>query len=292
MEKDVFFSALPTSSRHTFFFHPKESVLGRVLSYTHTMAAIIPKKSPAHWLYKKGGDGNSSATGNKYAAAAPPKKGPKYKQKKLTARDFLLVQSGTAPDKPVPHQQERPQKKKKIKANSEEIRRAHIAAAAAVVKESEGVPLIIVYTDGGCLDNGQPHGLAGAGVYFGPNDVRNLSERVPLRQTNQRAELYAAMRALQTIPLDTSVHIFTDSKYTIGCATEWSAKWEARNTWDSCKNVDLVKQILVEMRRRAHPYRVTMSYSNAHCGIPGNEGADDLATEGRTKSVSATQPIL
>lgn len=50
--------------------------------------------------------------------------------------------------------------------------------------------LTVVYTDGACARNGQWGSKGGIGVYFGPNDPRNISE--PLegsRQTNQRAEL-------------------------------------------------------------------------------------------------------
>lgn len=50
---------------------------------------------------------------------------------------------------------------------------------------------IIVYCDGSALNNGRLGSRAGAGVYFGPNDARNTSQRVEAheKQTNQRAEL-------------------------------------------------------------------------------------------------------
>ena len=39
---------------------------------------------------------------------------------------------------------------------------------------------------------------AGVGVFWGENDFRNSSERLWGAQTNQRAELWAAIKALQT----------------------------------------------------------------------------------------------
>lgn len=51
-------------------------------------------------------------------------------------------------------------------------------------------PPLHVWTDGACAGNGQIGSKAGVGVYFGPQDPRNVSR--PLdgeRQTNQRAEM-------------------------------------------------------------------------------------------------------
>lgn len=51
---------------------------------------------------------------------------------------------------------------------------------------------IIIYTDGACKSNGTGLAVAGYGVFFGPNDLRNRA--VPLEgsvQTNNRAELQA-----------------------------------------------------------------------------------------------------
>ena len=50
---------------------------------------------------------------------------------------------------------------------------------------------IVAYADGSAIDNGRRNAKAGAGVYFGPSDARNVSEKVAVAdsQTNQRAEL-------------------------------------------------------------------------------------------------------
>lgn len=75
---------------------------------------------------------------------------------------------------------------------------------------------IEIYTDGCCFRNGRPDAIAGVGVYFGPKDNRNISE--PLSgniQTNQRAEITAVIRALQSVPKDSKVSICTDSSYVI-----------------------------------------------------------------------------
>ena len=49
-----------------------------------------------------------------------------------------------------------------------------------------------VFTDGSCNRNGLADAAAGSGVWFGPQDTRNVAVRVPTEtETNQTAELYA-----------------------------------------------------------------------------------------------------
>jgi len=122
----------------------------------------------------------------------------------------------------------------------------------------------VVYTDGSCFNNGQPNAAAGAGVYFGDSDPRNLAEEVPGDQTNNRGEAYAILRALQETkgPLE----IRSDSRYSIDCATR---KKTAR------VNLDLFRQIWRICRTRT----VTFTWLKGHNNDRGNDGADRLAGE-------------
>ncbi|KAJ1844687.1 Ribonuclease H1, partial [Coemansia sp. RSA 2703] len=95
-----------------------------------------------------------------------------------------------------------------------------------------------VYTDGAAQGNGRANARGGVGVYFGPNDSRNVSE--PLsgpRQTNQRAELTAIIRAMEQTPAEpgNTLHVMTDSQYSINCLTRWGDTWE-RNGWRTTAN--------------------------------------------------------
>ncbi|KAF5399255.1 Phosphoglucomutase [Paragonimus heterotremus] len=110
-------------------------------------------------------------------------------------------------------------------------------------KNSNMSDLPVVYTDGACVG---PNSLrqAGYGVYWGPSDPRlvhptifftvlsNVSERLSGEQTNNRAEIEAAITAARQakeagIP---RIVIATDSKFTQQCATEWGPVWE-KNGW-------------------------------------------------------------
>ncbi|CAG8806976.1 11606_t:CDS:2, partial [Racocetra persica] len=79
-----------------------------------------------------------------------------------------------------------------------------------------------VWTDGYCYNckeiNGKKqylgklNSIAGIGVFFADNDDRNLSERLPGEiQTNNRAELYAAIRALEIVDKQQDIILNTDS---------------------------------------------------------------------------------
>ncbi|KAH8032500.1 hypothetical protein HPB51_025953 [Rhipicephalus microplus] len=84
---------------------------------------------------------------------------------------------------------------------------------------NEPTDMLHVYTDGACTHNGGINGTprAAIGVYWGPNHPMNVSERLPGQQTNNRAEIHAAVRALQQVRSVGGRHvtIYTDSSFLI-----------------------------------------------------------------------------
>ncbi|KAM7395920.1 hypothetical protein PAMA_007272 [Pampus argenteus] len=76
---------------------------------------------------------------------------------------------------------------------------------------------VVVYTDGCCSANGKVGARAGIGVYWGHNHPLNVAERLHGRQTNQRAELQAACKALEQAKEKNikKLVLYTDSKFTI-----------------------------------------------------------------------------
>jgi len=148
---------------------------------------------------------------------------------------------------------------------------------------------VIVYTDGSCLANGAPHAAAGIGVFWGFGDPRNKAERLPgTLQTNQRAELTAAIRALEmAVGIQKPLEIRTDSNYTIQCVTSWIQIWQ-RNNWKtvngkSVKNDDLIRRLHALNSTRLCPVKWT--HVKGHSTDVGNQMADQLANEGARKPV-------
>ncbi|KAF9878571.1 RNase h domain protein [Colletotrichum karsti] len=146
--------------------------------------------------------------------------------------------------------------------------------------------LLRIFTDGSSLSNGRHDAVAGVGVFFGKNDPRNISERLegPL-QTNQRAELTAVLRALESIPAKVSVQILTDSKYSINCAETWCKAWEKKG-WKTSegtdvKNKDLIQAIRKKMVQRDDAKAKTVfTWVKGHANTQGNIEADRLANAG------------
>lgn len=142
---------------------------------------------------------------------------------------------------------------------------------------------LIIWTDGACSNNGRVGARAGVGVWFGPDDERNISERLPGTQTNQRAEMYAGLRALQIVKMteekETKIEIMTDSTYLIKGITDWIYGWKSGGWKRKPKNEDLWKRLDVERS----DVDVKWTYVKGHSGVLGNEEADKLATNGAKK---------
>ncbi|KAM8832282.1 ribonuclease H1 isoform 2-T2 [Spinachia spinachia] len=91
---------------------------------------------------------------------------------------------------------------------------------------------VVVYTDGCCSNNGQKGARAGIGVYWGHDHPLNVAEPLQGRQTNQRAEVQAACKALEQAKENNikKLVLYTDSKFTINGVTSWVKNWKL-NGW-------------------------------------------------------------
>ena len=102
-----------------------------------------------------------------------------------------------------------------------------------------------IYTDGSCKRNGKHNPDAGIGIFFGHNDVRNVSRKIYGKQTNNSAELSAVIAVHDII--QNEVHagetftIVTDSEYVIKCVTTYGERM-SKNEWKKdIPNKELVK---------------------------------------------------
>lgn len=156
-------------------------------------------------------------------------------------------------------------------------------------EEVEDTDEIRVYTDGACTNNGREYARAGYGIWFGKNDVRNVSESYNGRQTNNIAELLAVIRALtilnDEIQSGKKVIVYSDSKYAIRCCTTYGEKcfkkgWKNPNNKNKpIPNLELVQTGYMYCREHNN---VKFKHIAAHTGKQdrdsiGNENADRLA---------------
>ncbi|KAK2533933.1 Rnaseh1 [Columba guinea] len=146
----------------------------------------------------------------------------------------------------------------------------------------------VVYTDGCCSGNGRNRARAGIGVYWGPGHPLNTSERLPGRQTNQRAEIHAACKAIEQAKSQNikKLIIYTDSKFTINGITSWVDNWKT-NGWRTSSGGSVInKEDFERLDNLSKGIEIQWMHVPGHAGFQGNEEADRLAREGASKQKS------
>ncbi len=140
-----------------------------------------------------------------------------------------------------------------------------------------------IFTDGGCAPNPGPGGW-GAILRYGRHQ-KEIYGGEPIT-TNNRMEIMAAIQALESLTRPSRVHVYTDSVYLRRGITEWLAGWK-RNGWQTrekkpVKNADL----WTRLDSATKPHDVQWFWVKGHAGHPGNERADELATQGAREAAS------
>jgi ribonuclease HI len=136
--------------------------------------------------------------------------------------------------------------------------------------------VIEIYTDGACRGNPGPGGWA-ALLQKGEHE-KEISGAESLT-TNNRMELTAVIRALETLKQPVAARVYTDSEYVRRGITEWLTGWKARG-WRTAdrkpvKNQDLWEQLEAASAR----HRIEWRWVPGHAGGPGNERVDRLAND-------------
>jgi len=137
---------------------------------------------------------------------------------------------------------------------------------------------LVLFTDGGCRGN---PGVGAWAFLLVEAATRRALERAggEPETTNNRMEMSAAIQALRAVKTPGKrILLLSDSKYLIGCCTEWMAGWK-KNGWKRkggpLKNLDLLQQ-LDELTSK---HRVDWRWVAGHSGHDGNDHVDRLANE-------------
>ena len=142
-----------------------------------------------------------------------------------------------------------------------------------------------IYTDGACVPNPGPGGW-GALLRFNGHE-RELSGGEATETTNNRMELTAPIRALESLTRKVPVAIYTDSTYVRNGITQWVAGWRKRGWMTSTntpvENVDLWKRLDALVSE----HEVRWHWVKGHSGHAENERADRLAFKGLQDSMRA-----
>ena len=136
---------------------------------------------------------------------------------------------------------------------------------------------IEIYTDGACKGNPGPGGW-GALLRWREHEKEIFGGEH--NTTNNRMELTAVIRALESLRRSSNVVVHTDSQYVQKGISEWVRSWKARG-WKTAdrkpvKNEDLWRRLDEALGEHA----VTWHWVKGHAGHPENERADALANRG------------
>lgn len=136
------------------------------------------------------------------------------------------------------------------------------------------------FTDGACINNGMLTARAGWGVLLRNAEGTELTIAGQLegeRQTNQRAELTAAIMALGAVSKPAQFDLYSDSEYVVKGINEWMKDWKARGWKTSAKKPVQNLDLWLQVEALLDFHQVTVSWVKGHSGHPGNDKADALA---------------
>ena len=145
-------------------------------------------------------------------------------------------------------------------------------------------PNVELYTDGACSGNPGPGGWA-----FILRHLKTGAEKEEsggdANTTNNRMELTAVIRGLESLKRPCYVELFSDSNYVGKGLSEWMPKWK-KNNWrrgknknEPVKNAELWK----ELDALLQVHKVKFTWVAGHSGHPENERCDEMAVEASQK---------
>jgi len=138
------------------------------------------------------------------------------------------------------------------------------------------VSTVEIYTDGACRGNPGPGGWAALLSVGGREKEIAGAEALT---TNNRMELTAVIRALESLRRPVSARVFTDSQYVRRGITEWIAAWKARG-WLTADRKPVKNQDLWQrLEELAAAHKIEWRWVPGHAGVPGNERVDRLANQ-------------
>jgi len=148
-----------------------------------------------------------------------------------------------------------------------------------------------IYTDGGCLNNGKKNAICSIGIHF---PKRNLYPIIDVsrvldvqKSSNNVAELTAIQEALKIYSKENikiPLNIYSDSKYSMNCITQWYPNWKKKGIVETKKNHELITDIVNLYQEMNKGLQINFKYIEAHTGkidedSIGNSIADQLASQ-------------
>ena len=136
---------------------------------------------------------------------------------------------------------------------------------------------VSIYTDGACRGNPGPGGW---GALLVAGEVEKELWGGETLTTNNRMELLAAIRALESLKRRCLVALYTDSKYVMDGINAWLPNWKKRG-WKTADKKPVKNQDLWQaLDALVQGHEIEWHWVKGHSGHEGNERADALANRG------------
>lgn len=132
-----------------------------------------------------------------------------------------------------------------------------------------------IYTDGACSGNPGPGGYGALLIYN--SHEKELSEGFA-KTTNNRMEILAAVKGLESLKESCSVKLYSDSRYLVDAVEKgWIKKWKANNWMRNKKEAALNSDLWIRLLAQLERHNVKFIWIKGHASNPGNERCDTLA---------------
>ena len=140
---------------------------------------------------------------------------------------------------------------------------------------------VLLFTDGACSGNPGPGGW---GAILRWRDTERKLKGGESETTNNRMELMAAIKALESLNRPVKVDLYTDSTYVQKGITEWIHSWKRRG-WKTASRKPVKNEDLWRRLDDAIKYQdVSWHWVKGHAGHEDNERADALARAGLSEA--------
>ena len=134
--------------------------------------------------------------------------------------------------------------------------------------------VVEIYSDGACKGNPGPGGW---GAVLRYNGVEKHLYGGEAETTNNRMELMAVIKALESLKRNCRVHITTDSQYVKNGITEWIVNWKRRGWKTAAKKPVKNQDLWQRLDESLASHDIEWHWIKGHSGHPENERCDEMA---------------
>ncbi len=164
----------------------------------------------------------------------------------------------------------------KFSATGSSTRKNKDNAKPPVSAPIEKVGEVVIYTDGGALNNPGPGGYGIVQIYNGKRKEISGGFRLT---TNNRMELTACIVALRKLEYrDKSITLYSDSSYVVnGINKSWAKSWRRRGWVKADRKPAVNPDLWSELLDLVEGLDISFKWVKGHSGNPMNERCDELA---------------